>query len=149
MRPLLLCALLVSTLTHCSRQSGSPPQAPAMAQTPAAARAVDAGQPALPPTDAEVARGLQQACEQKEARACTTLGTLTWQGRGVKANPRAAHALYLRGCEAGDAAGCFSAAICHRTGSCAEKSAQKARALLERGCKGGDARACDALGTSR
>jgi len=87
-----------------------------------------------------------RVCDAGVARACTLLGTLVWQGRGVAADPARAYALYMRACEGGDAAGCFSAAICHRTGACAEKNDAEATKLLRRACDGGDTRACGTLG---
>ncbi|QRK07904.1 sel1 repeat family protein [Archangium violaceum] len=97
----------------------------------------------------EVARAAElytRVCDAGVARACTVLGTLVWQGRGVSADPARAFSLYMRACEAGDAAGCFSAGICHRTGACAEKNDAEASKLLRRACDGGDARACANLG---
>ncbi len=87
-----------------------------------------------------------KVCDAGYGRACTLLGSLYWQGRGVEADSNRAYTLYMRGCEAGDAAGCFSAGICHRTGACAEKSDVKAKELLQRACKEGDKRACANLG---
>lgn len=84
-----------------------------------------------------------RTCDAGVARACVTLGTFQWQGRGgLQADPAKAYLLYMRGCEAGEASGCFSAGICHRTGACAEKNDAKATELLRRACDGGDSRAC-------
>ena len=93
----------------------------------------------------ELARAHEQytrACDAGVARACTQLGTLVWQGRGVSADPARAFTLYMKACDGGDAAGCFSAGICHRTGACAEKNDAEALKLIKRACEGGDARAC-------
>ncbi len=87
-----------------------------------------------------------RACDAGVARACTMLGALVWQGRGVEGDPARAFALYMRACDGGDMAGCFSAGVCHRTGACAEKNEAVANTLIQRACDGGDARACANLG---
>src|SRR5512143_1748976 len=53
----------------------------------------------------EVERAVElntRVCDAGVARACTLLGTLVWQGRGVAADPARAYALYMRACDGAD-----------------------------------------------
>jgi TPR repeat protein len=48
----------------------------------------------------------EQACFQKHAASCTSLGSMYESGRGVTKDEHLAVALYKQACDGGDKAGC-------------------------------------------
>jgi TPR repeat protein len=59
----------------------------------------DSSQQVLLPAGASSVSLLRAACTRKDALACTNLGVLHETGRGVRANPTRAVALYTRACQ--------------------------------------------------
>ncbi len=89
-----------------------------------------------------VAQFAERGCTLDAARACSVLGTLTIDGRGVEKNEARALELYTRGCDGGDPGGCEGLAFrLDRTGNAAE-----AFKRYERACELDSPRACRAIG---
>ena len=62
------------------------------------------------------AERLQAACKASEAVACTMLGSLHMEGRGVKKDLTRAMGLFHRACGQGDGGGCYNLGQGHRQG---------------------------------
>jgi MYXO-CTERM domain-containing protein len=85
---------------------------------------------------------LQQSCTQKFASACTVLGFVYLNGRGVPADPQKALESYSAGCELGDDDGCIGAADVHSRGLLGQVDHASAIPLLDKACTRGSGRAC-------
>ncbi|HTJ44649.1 MAG TPA: tetratricopeptide repeat protein [Kofleriaceae bacterium] len=100
---------------------------------------------------------LDQACSQKLAAACTVLGFVYLNGRGVPADPKRSLDAYKQGCELGDDDGCIGAADVHSRGLLGQVDHASAIPYLDKACTHGSGRACvllaekyeGALGTSK
>jgi TPR repeat protein len=85
---------------------------------------------------------LEKACTEKLAPACTVLGYVYLNGRGVAADAKRAEAAYAAGCELGDDDGCIGAADVHSRGLLGEVDHASAIPLLAKACARGSGRAC-------
>jgi TPR repeat protein len=85
---------------------------------------------------------LQQSCAQKFASACTVLGFVYLNGRGVPADAQKALEAYSAACELGDDDGCIGAADVHSRGLLGQVDHASAIPLLDKACTRGSGRAC-------
>lgn len=95
---------------------------------------------------ATTAKSYQEACQQRDATACTNLGHLYLRGVGVDSDEQVAARLYRQGCDNGDAKGCTNLGLLFREGRGIDHDFDKAAALFEQGCYRGDAQGCAPLG---
>jgi hypothetical protein len=95
---------------------------------------------------AQAARLFGAACAADDARGCTGLGVLHFEGLGVAQDDAEAARLYGVGCAGGYAQGCTNLGFLHHGGlGVAQDDAEAAR-LYGVGCAGGDALGCTGLG---
>ena len=120
------------------------PAAAAPAPLPAAPAAPLLAAPA--PAALGHADSLSRGCEGGNAAACTDLGLLYSQGRGVTQDLTRAGVLYRRACDAGNAPGCTYLGNMYNNGTGVAQNFVQARALYERGCSGGNVIGCNNLG---
>jgi TPR repeat protein len=93
--------------------------------------------------DAAVARALfGHACTGGVAAACTGLGEMFFNGKGVPVDKAAAREAYVKGCEAEDGLGCFSAGYLASRGEGGPEDKTAARALYRKGCDFNHPTAC-------
>jgi TPR repeat protein len=77
--------------------------------------------------------------------ACTLLGVLHTEGRGVKKNLAKAAQLYRSGCELGDGEGCLRLGWAYQQGAGVTQSTTLAQELFEKGCNLDNDEACTEL----
>lgn len=94
----------------------------------------------------------REACDRKSdsrdpdaaesaSRACSLLGDLYLDGKGVEKNVPKGLELLEGGCERGDSFGCFNAGAVYSAGR-GDADAEKAASLFVRACQAGDADGC-------
>lgn len=94
--------------------------------------------------------GLEQACRDGDAEACTRVGEILAFGRELPTilddpNPAAAVPLFERACSAGNGRGCARLAALHEHGQGAPKSPATAAALYGKACDAGYVGGCAGL----
>jgi uncharacterized protein len=89
---------------------------------------------------------LTAACEAKDGKACTRLGTLLYEGELLSKRATKAVSLFTDGCEYEDYAACGRAAMMYYEGDGIRATPEKVHPLALRGCEGRDGTSCYALG---
>lgn len=122
-----------------------PVQVTAAAAAPPAG-AVPAPVAAVAPAALSHADSTARACDAGTAGACTDLGVLYAEGKGVTQDLPRARSLYQRACDGGNSPGCTNLGNMYNNGSGGPQDAVRARSLYQRGCDGGNAVGCNNLG---
>lgn len=96
-----------------------------------------AGASHAPGGDAQArAAGLYgRACEADEMPACTRLGVLYGEGRGVEPDPTRAAELHRRACDGGSQLGCTHLGLAYEAGEGIEPDPGRAASLYETACE--------------
>jgi TPR repeat protein len=88
----------------------------------------------------------EKACARDIAGACTNLGLLYRNGRGVTKDVSRAAALYKKACDANEPSACSNLGLLHNSGEGVAKDESRATALFDKACTAGNAYACSLLG---
>lgn len=102
-------------------------------------------QDGLTPQGRDDARAIelgQRACAGNDAPACTNLGHLIEQGKGVPADPARALPYYIKACAAGHTFGCGSLGVLMAQGRGTPPDETAALPYLQRGCSDEHGEAC-------
>lgn len=92
---------------------------------------------------APLARGYyQRACDGGDAQACSRLGDIFIDGRGVAKDEIRATQLY---CDSGDGQKCFTLAEMYDSGQGVAKDQNRAVQLYQRACEKGESQSCSHL----
>jgi TPR repeat protein len=88
-----------------------------------------------------------QGCNDwNDGRACTNIGIMYAQGRGVAKDETKAVEFYEKGCKYNDPAGCLALGIALLSGTGVAKDPAKAAQAFEKACDRSDLRGCADLG---
>ncbi|MGG7074064.1 tetratricopeptide repeat protein [Campylobacter sp. 9BO] len=87
----------------------------------------------------------QKGCDGGDARGCTNLGGLYYNGNVLKEDKAKAVELLKKGCDGRDGRGCFNLGYLYRYGIGLKEDKTKATKLFKKACNGGDARGCKTL----
>ncbi len=102
------------------------------------------------PTDTDISpealRGFTRSCRQGDAAACSVVGVIFEQGRGVAQDIKGAARFYAAACRSGNARGCVNLGKFYARGQTGTKDLSGARTLFEFGCAQGNAAGCYHLG---
>jgi TPR repeat protein len=98
-----------------------------------------------PAACAKLAGDLDRTCSAGEGRACTALGWIQEEGKGVPADVAKAAALYKKACDKGDKSGCARFAWLQARGEGVARDEAGGMAALDRLCADGFLEACTQL----
>lgn len=91
----------------------------------------------------------RKACKQGDASACSVLGVMHEQGRGVAVDLHAANRLYQRACRGGNAAACSNLGRFVEHGAVGKPDPEAAEILYDQACRAGSGAGCWYLGLHR
>jgi len=94
------------------------------------------------------ANACEELCGQGDKGACTLLGLLYRDGRGVTRDMAKATQLLDKACSEGGATACYDLAVLYDAGHGVEKDPKRAVQLYEKACTGSHAIGCRNLGVS-
>ncbi len=94
--------------------------------------------------EAKAAMLYEKACDQNFSMACSNLGYVYENGKGVEKDLAKAVKFYEKACS--DNEGCTELGLLYANGTGVRKDLKKAKELFEKACKAGDGMGCSNLG---
>ncbi|WRA30882.1 sel1 repeat family protein [Helicobacter pylori] len=87
----------------------------------------------------------EKACDLNNGKGCKNLGSLYYNGDGVKQDSKKAATMFEKACELKESDACVALAGLYYNGDGVKQDSKKADALFEKACKLGDQKACELL----
>ncbi len=98
---------------------------------------------------AEAALRFANQCQAGDPASCSALGVIYEEGRGVRADPHKAAALYQRACTAGNAVACVNLGQLYEGGATGAPDTEGAEVMYQAACERGYGEGCYHLGAVR